>query len=187
MISFKLFGMNVRLHFSFLLLLSIFLLLEQLEQGSRFLLAVLWHELGHLLVLLAQKQQVTLLDCSAFGIRMERGSCGTFWQDFLLHLAGPAFNLLATLFLLPWNKLSAIFHLVLATLNLLPILPMDGGNLAVLVLGQLLPPRAAERSCRLLSALTWTLLLLLGAWLFLRHWNPAMLIFTILLAFQRSA
>ncbi len=186
MISFRCFGAQVKLRFSFLLLLSLFLLLEQLQQGGRFLLAVLWHELGHLLVLLLQKQQVSSLELSAFGIRMDRCHSGTFWQEFFLHMAGPAANLFAAAFLLPWNKLSAIFHLLLATLNLLPILPMDGGNIAALVLEQLLPPVAAERSSRLLSALTWLLLLLLGAWLLLRHWNPAMLIFTVLLAVQKS-
>ena len=187
MIRVKLSGTEIRLRFSFLLLISLFLLLEQLEQGGRFLLAVLWHELGHLLVLLIQKQQVTALELSAFGIRMDRGKTGTFRQEFLLHLAGPLANILAVVFLLPWNKLSAIFHLVLATVNLLPILPMDGGNLAALVLEQLLTPASAERSSRLLSALTWIFLFCFGLWLFLRHWNPSMLLFTVLLMFQKPA
>ena len=186
MISFKFHDIAVRLYFSFFFLLSVFLLLEKLEQGGHFLFAVIWHELGHMLLLLQQKQQIIGMDCSAFGIRINRETIGTFWQEFLLYLAGPASNLLAALFLLPWNKVSAIFHLLLATLNLLPILPMDGGNLAALVLEQLLPQRAAQRSGHLLSVLTWLLILSLGAWLLLRYWNPAMLLFALLLAFQHT-
>ncbi len=186
MISFKLGKIGILIRFSFLFLLSLFLLLEQLEQGERFLLAVLWHELGHVLVLLLQKQPLTAVELSAFGVRIERQCRGSFWQEFLLYIAGPAANIFAAMFLLPWNKLSAIFHLVLATLNLLPILPMDGGNLSELVLEQLLTPIAAHRSNGILSAVTWIVLLLLGAWLLLRHWNPSMLIFTLLLVLQKD-
>ena len=186
MISFKVGAARIRIRFSFLFLLSLFLLMEQLEQGGRFLLAVLWHELGHLLVLLMQKQPLTSVDLSAFGVRIGRKHRGSFWQEFWLHMAGPTANIIAVLFLLPWNKLSAIFHLILATLNLLPILPMDGGHLAQLVLEQVLSPTAAHRSSRILSALTWTLLFLLGAWLLLRYWNPSMLLFTLLLALQKD-
>ena len=184
MITFRIGIARIHIRFSFLFLLSLFLLMEQLEQGGRFLLAVLWHELGHLLVLLLQKQQLTSVDLSAFGVRIDRQHSGSFWQEFLLHIAGPVANIIAVLFLLPWNKLSAIFHLVLATLNLLPILPMDGGHLSQLVLEQILSPTAAHRSSRILSVLTWTLLCLLGAWLLIRHWNPSMVIFTLLLALQ---
>lgn len=184
MISFRLGTMTVKIRFSFLLLLSLLLILQELELGTVFLLAVLWHELGHLLLMALLKLPPTELELSAFGVALRRERSGGFWGELALYLAGPAANLLACAVLLPVDKVSGLFHLILATLNLLPIAPMDGGNITELLLEQFLEPSAAEKTAHRLSVLVW-LALLLGAVAFLlKRWNPSMLIFVLLLAMQ---
>lgn len=186
MIFFRLGSMGVKIRFSFLLLLSLLLLLQELELGGTFLLAVLWHELGHLLLMILLKLPPTELELSAFGVALRRERSGGFWGELVLYLAGPAANLLACTFLLPWDKVSGLFHLILAALNLLPIAPMDGGNITELLLEQFLDPSAARKTSHRLSLIVWIVLLLGAAAFLLKQWNPSLLIFVLLLGLQNQ-
>lgn len=184
MISFRLGSMEVKIRFSFLLLLSLLLLLQELELGAVFLLAVLWHELGHLLLMALQRLPPTELELSAFGVALRRERSGGFWGELALYLAGPTANLLACAFLLPWDKVSGLFHLILSALNLLPIAPMDGGNITELLLEQFLDLSVARKMAQRLSILVWIVLFFGAAVFFLTQWNPSMLIFVLLLGAQ---
>ncbi|MBP1582074.1 MAG: hypothetical protein J6A26_06740 [Oscillospiraceae bacterium] len=184
MMRFRLGKVQVELHFSFLLLLSLFLLLEQMGAGLGFLLAVLIHELGHLLMMGLLSLPVEALSFSAFGIAIQRGeSRRRLLPEMLLYLAGPGMNLLCVGLL--DESLSRAFHLILALLNLLPILPMDGGNIQLLLLESCLPPERAERWAKFISRL-WTLALLIPALCFLRQQRPTLLLFVLILALQQK-
>ncbi len=176
----------IKIKFSFLLLLALFLLLERLALGQQLLWAALWHELGHILILMLQSRPPTTLDLSAFGLRLEREGEGSFLQELLLYLAGPVFNIGAALLLQPVNKVAAAFHLILAALNLLPLEPLDGGNILRLFLEQLFPLSATDRAVRAIRHLVLFFLFLGAIRLLLRTYNPSLLAFVLLLALGKS-
>lgn len=105
------------------------------------LLSVLFHEFGHALsaVFFRQKAQIQLVALG--GVTTFQGPKLKFWQQFLIVLNGPlagiALFFLATLFLtLPLSSAvrgvistMRLVNLFWSIVNLLPVLPLDGGQL----------------------------------------------------------
>src|ERR1700756_5785816 len=155
---FRLFGVPIRLHFTFLLLL-IFLLfigIGEKQSGAStaiYILAlfgsVLLHELGHALV--ARRFGIRTVEIVMFPIggvsRPERTPKPA--EELWIALAGPLVNLLIAGFIAFWfwreNKLVSLpalleptdanlaqrigfGNLILGLFNLLPAYPMDGGR-----------------------------------------------------------
>jgi Zn-dependent protease len=154
----RLFGVPVRFHFTFLLLLAFLLFIGFGPDQSGAALAlyvaalfgsVLLHELGHALV--ARRYGIRTLDIVMFPIggvaRLERQPKAR--EELWIALAGPAVNALIAGVLItwgifqgglaPWEALQkptdanlaqrlAIGNLILCFFNLLPAYPMDGGR-----------------------------------------------------------
>ncbi len=155
----KLFGVPIRLHFTFILLF-VFLIVFSVESGqSGFLtvlyiaalfLSVLLHELGHAVV--ARRYGIRTIEIVMFPIgglaRLERSPKAR--EELAIAIAGPAVNLViaALLFgylmiegqMVPISNLlqstdENLLHrigagnLILAVFNLLPAFPMDGGRI----------------------------------------------------------
>ena len=127
-----------------------------------FLLSAALHEGGHLLALWLLGIPVEGVELRFTGavIRAElRGAGREVWAI----LAGPAGNLLlAGAFYRLWPLLS-FSSAVLLCCNLLPICPLDGGRLCLLVLPRLFG-RAGLILCKLLSVGTVLAILLAGVW-----------------------
>lgn len=134
-------------------------------------LPILTHELGHVLALRLLGQRITGLTLDARGpcIRYE-GSCSAAGH-ILAALAGPvggAAYALVGLTGVEWLRQSAGLSLLLTAFNLLPLKPLDGGQvfyqLCVLTLGEI----RGEELCRAVSAVLLALLLtggvLLAVW-----------------------
>ena len=181
MIRFRLGKIPITMRFSFLFVLGLYLAAQRLW-GTRILLAVLIHELGHLLILLLQGQSPERLELSAAGILMVRGKVGSFGQELLLHLGGPLANLAMVGLLWQRDQFACAAHLILAAVNLLPLEPLDGGSVTELLLEQLVPPERVTRLCRLISAATLAVLLAAALPLFFHGRNPSLLLFVLLLA-----
>lgn len=112
------------------------------------LISVLVHEFGHALtaVVFRQKAQIELVALG--GLTSYKGPKLRFWKQFLITFNGPLFGfflfLFATFlinsqmitspFLLPIIKVFQVANLFWTALNLLPILPLDGGQLLRIVL-----------------------------------------------------
>ncbi len=155
---FKLFGVPVRLHFTFLLLLIflIFIGIGETQSGAStaiYILAlfgsVLLHEVGHALV--ARRFGIKTLEIVMFPIggvsRPERSPKPA--EEFWIALAGPCVNLLIAAIIAFWHwektglasipdllkptdanlaQRIGLGNLVLGMFNLLPAFPMDGGR-----------------------------------------------------------
>jgi Zn-dependent protease/CBS domain-containing protein len=181
---FTLFGVPVRLHFTFLLLLVflLFIGIGERQSGAStavYILAlfgsVLLHELGHALV--ARRFGIRTLEIVMFPIggvsRPERPPKAH--EEFWIALAGPAVNLLiaAAIALWAWqrNQLAPLSELLqptdanlaqrigvgtmaLALFNLLPAFPMDGGR----VMRSLLARRRPEDEATRITAATGQIL-----------------------------
>jgi Zn-dependent protease/CBS domain-containing protein len=212
----RLFGVPVRLHFTFILLL-VFLLVAGVgakQSGAStvvYILAlfasVLLHELGHALV--SRLYGIRTIEIVMFPIggvsRPERQPKAR--EELWIALAGPMVNLLIALALLGWMAAQqgfvaleqlreptdanlaeriALGNLALCLFNLLPAYPMDGGRILRSVLAL---SRPMEEATRIASGAGQILAILLGMAGLL--WGNFMLLFVALFvylgAFQEGA
>lgn len=104
--------------------------------------SVLIHEFGHALTAVCFRQKARIQLIALGGVTMFEGPKIAFWKQFLITLNGPLFGfglfLLATL-LLPFSqglplfgkilKMTQMANLFWTIINLLPVLPLDGGQL----------------------------------------------------------
>lgn len=112
------------------------------------LVSVVIHEFGHALTAVFFKQKTRIQLIALGGVTSFEGPKLKFWQQFLITLNGPLFGfclfILATL-LLKWGiftsslligilKTTQLANLFWTIVNLLPVLPLDGGQLLRIVL-----------------------------------------------------
>ncbi len=110
--------------------------------------SVLIHEFGHALTAVAFKQEAKIQLVALGGLTSYEGPKLKFWQQFIIVFNGPLFGfglflaatLLLQLDLTQWPRLFAILkitqiaNLFWSIVNLLPVLPLDGGQLLRIVL-----------------------------------------------------
>ena len=188
-------GCRLKISTGAILLAALVFYIGEPETVSAVLLAILAHELGHILML-------RLLGLSIQGIRAElRGLCIEYGGvtgavgHALAAAAGPAAGLLYALFAAAlgarlncsWLYLSAGTSLLLSLFNLLPALPLDGGrillSLSCALLGEQRGRRLAEGSGLLLG----TALLACGVYFAVSgHGAAVLLAATWLLLYQES-
>lgn len=133
------------------------------------LLALLLHECGHLLFLMLFRKVPKQLTLTPLGgmLELPDGSVPPI-QMFFIALGGPLVSLLCCLFsvaALTRGWLSPSFlqgflrsNVLLLVFNLLPVLPLDGGRMALSLLQLLLPPRMVEKVLLVLGRLLGALL-----------------------------
>ncbi len=113
--------------------------------------SVLFHEFGHALTALVWGQNPHIELVAMGGLTYHHGEKLPFWKQFLIVLNGPLFGFL--LFFISWfllrfplfsqGAIGAILSLTMAVnlfwsvINLLPVIPLDGGQLLRLVLEKL--------------------------------------------------
>ncbi len=110
------------------------------------LVSVIVHEFGHALTALLFKQKARIQLIALGGVTMFEGPKLKFWQQFLITFNGPLFGfflfLLAS-FLLHFSwppllfkilKITQVANLFWTVVNLLPVQPLDGGQLLRIVL-----------------------------------------------------
>lgn len=154
MIQFKLFGFPVRIQWMFWLLCA-FLGMGYLQTGGRFgfvmlfiltgtvLVSILWHELGH--AFYRKKFGAPYSEITLWGMGGLCGGPGNFTkkESIMISFGGPLFNFVlgGLIFLLTFTPLignpyvagfvgiGLTVNFVWGFLNLLPILPLDGGRI----------------------------------------------------------
>jgi Zn-dependent protease len=154
MIEFRWGNTVVEIHFLFLSLITLCLLVDQSGIALCGLLASLLHEFGHLSAFVLSGYAPRRLSFEIFGIRLEQRTyeMAPLKETFVL-LAGSGMNFLcfglSVLFCGGISKIGALAgsHFVLGVLNLIPVAGFDGGKLLQLGLEQVLPIPAADRLC----------------------------------------
>ncbi len=159
---------------SFFLLLGAFALIAGWEWLLASLLAALVHEAGHLLLLRLFGGGGGRLRVDAAGFCWERqGKLLSYGREILILLAGPLANVqFAFWFAFLAGKTGwqpgfflAGSQLVLGIFNLLPVLPLDGGQALELLFSWLTDPLFAARLTDAVSLLTLGMLLASAVWL----------------------
>lgn len=122
------------------------------------ILASIIHELGHLTALAFCKTSPSALVINLFGVRIEKpADCRlTYRQDMAISLAGPVSNVLsaALLYVLVGHSVSVWIHLVLGAFHLLPIEPLDGGQIWLSFLRSRMSEEKADRVMLWTSVIT---------------------------------
>ena len=122
----------------FLAVLTLLLLRDHTGLYRISLLCCLLHEAGHLAVFLGQSRRLPRLRCSLWGICLEwRDARLTARQRFWLAAGGPLANLVCFAAAWFWMQHRASYwgwyfagsSLLTASYNLLPVLPLDGGQM----------------------------------------------------------
>lgn len=145
-------------------------------------LAVLAHEVGHLIAARALGIEIRTITLSILGARMETVGDISYMKEFLLALGGPLAGIIlhvsalaiyrAELFSGSAHELMlslSLISLALSVFNLLPISTLDGGRMLSCILSLLLPLTIAEKGERLLSVCSVFALWLLSVYMILRR------------------
>lgn len=164
----------------FLLVLAV---LFWLDEGTGLLgwslLACIAHEMGHYLMGRMMGGRFDWLELSAVGARMNLwyGSPLSYWQELAVVLAGPAVNLaMGWLFAGVKLFLPSGVSFVLGIFNLLPILPLDGGQALFYALSATLDEDWADRVLTVTAGLLVGILAGSGVFLAARYANFTLLI-----------
>ncbi len=148
-------------------------------------LAVLAHEIGHILAImkLGGRIKEIRLECVGALIRYD-GAQMSYIAELVTAFAGPVMNLITALlaafmgkrFGQFWFALSG-FSLVLGAFNLLPIAVLDGGRMLYMTMAQCWDIDVAEKSCFAVSCAFSLVLMVLGAWVLKESgWNYTLLL-----------
>lgn len=188
----NLFDSKLQIKYSFLFSFTLLLCIDREGLLLLSLLCALLHELGHLAALRIAGAQNLRLILWGFGIRIEKDPIMlSFRREALVLLMGAIFNLaLMLLLFLTWLLFqkpilfyAAMINLILGTLNLLPVCPLDGGQLFCLFLSRRFSPKTALLIETLASIAVLIPLFTLGTFLLLQSRNFSLLVFCCVLIY----
>lgn len=145
---------------SFWVMAICLVLVLPLRWGIGWLIAVMVHEIGHVLGIVMFRISILSVSIKSSGVYV-RTSQMLLWQESIVALLGPLFSAILLLFA-EWFPFMAICAIVQLAFNLLPFECFDGGRVLRGVLRIILPSVWA-RCCILLSqTLAVIVLLVLG-------------------------
>ena len=149
--------------------------------------AAVCHELGHLSAMLLFGIPVREIDITPLGAVIHTApTAPDAVRDAVVHLSGPAVNLLCAAMLLlpgctPGMQIFAVSSLALALFNLLPVRSLDGGCAAAILLASIAPAHAAIIAEALSAASLAALWLAAGYLLLLCGGNLSLLVICVFL------
>lgn len=168
-------GMTVRVHPLFIVMMTPFFLLGEAGVACTYLFTLFLHECGHFFAAAKLRLQIAQLEITPFGgcMQLDLPDALPSGKAFLLSAAGPAVNAacLAGGFLLSLYSTETpaylvyfiAFHAAMLLLNLLPVLPLDGGRMLLAVLSRKRDRKRMRRLLLLLGRIIAVLLVCTGA------------------------
>jgi len=176
-LSFRLLGIRVDISFYFFALLTAFFILEPDSATACGALAAVLHEFGHLAaMLIVPGGKVERISITACGLKITARLCGQFKGWLPVCAAGAAANFIAAITFIPLTHIgsgnfASVFssaNICVGVINLLPIEPMDGGQILRTVLLRFTVPERADRICCAVSFSVLLPFLCAGLWLLMQ-------------------
>lgn len=186
--SFTLKNCRITIDFLFVAMVAVLMLWYKSGVAQIGILAAALHETGHLAVMGLFGVQPSQIRFTPFGIDIIK-SCSlkrSYIRDVLISFAGPGVNVVAALifylFIQSAEHPFIIANIVLATFNLLPIEPLDGGQALYSMLCLKLNADRAAKIVNVSSFVALTPLAILGFLILFRSpGNYSLLVVTIYL------
>ena len=168
MVCFKLFNISVKVSYFFLSILAFLILLDRSGVLSVSLIAVSFHEIGHLIMMKFLKIQVESINFNVATIRVNTIGILSIKDNLCIALAGPLMNLILTFFLFSKIEILGYFgisNLILFVFNLFPAKGLDGGD-ALYFLLNILEVKSADKIYSFVSLFSISALIISGGILF---------------------
>lgn len=145
--------MKIEINLKIILVFMLFLLLKNIDTYIIFLVFIIIHELAHLIIGILIGGKPRKLYLNPLGVSLEFYSYGKnkFISKLLFYLIGPISNLIIAIIFLnlkitEYYKLKIIYtNLAICYFNLLPILPLDGGNVLKEILKKIIGIEKASK------------------------------------------
>lgn len=137
---------KIKIHYTFLILFILSIFLGLFKEFVCIILVLTIHEIGHLFFLKIFKYDVSLITIYPFGGVIKYKEKNDYnYRIILITLGGVIFNVLSfILFNVIGLKLLSNLSLFFFLINLIPILPLDGGRVNVFLMSYLFPYRISK-------------------------------------------
>lgn len=126
-----------------LIVIIIFAIMKKIDIYCAFLISIIFHELMHYIFSKIIKADVNYIRLGVFGVSMDVAFIGktNLIKKIIFYLAGPLLNFfIAFLFRNVYIKVTYL-NLAIGIFNLLPIVPLDGGNIVLAILKRIFDVR----------------------------------------------
>lgn len=188
--------LNYQIHIDFSLILFVTLLFFINKSFFIFssILASLIHESGHLIALKNNSSSSNQLEFSLFKFNIidKNRISKSLHDDLIILLSGPIFNLVTFILFFAISKFYnneklyffAFENLFLFVFNLLPIIPLDGGQILFILLSSKIDFLLAQKIISIISLILIYITSLIGFFIFLSSkYNISILLFSLYMMF----
>ena len=161
---------DIRINISFAAIITLMLIIDESGICALALFCCVFHEAGHILCLWAMGEKPERIVFSFYGIKLERLPTASHGRinEIIIFASGPFANFVLSLFLILISAMNetlktwALISLITGLFNLIPIRPLDGGNILFSVLCGTMKTEMAEKICNAVSIAVTIPLLLSG-------------------------
>jgi stage IV sporulation protein FB len=141
--------MKIKIHFITQIFLLVCLVSGYFYEVMTMYFCLLFHEIGHYIMIKILKKDITMLEISPLGGILHIDKCQNDfnYKEFLIHFSGPVVSFILYIILncLDANEILLQSSLYILILNLLPIYPLDGGKILLSLRQYFMPYRKALR------------------------------------------
>ena len=170
---------SLKINVSFAAVITLMLILDESGTCAVGLFCCIIHEIGHIACLLVLGEKPASVELSFYGIKLERQKTSSLSpaEEIAVYVAGPFMNFVFSAFLLPFSlghtgaKTAAAISLCIGVFNLVPCVPLDGGNIILSFLAFMTDDEKAEKICFFVSCLALVPMAVAGIAMIFRNGN----------------
>ncbi len=172
---------TLRINISFAAAVTLTLIIDESGFCAAALFCCVVHELGHIICLLIFGEKPRLIELSFYGIRLERkNDCLKNIENIAVYASGPLANfvLSAAFFAASSTEIArnaAATSLCVGLFNMLPCVPLDGGNLLNLALLRFVDDEECRKICLGVSLVVILPLMITGFLLLIKNGNVTLI------------
>jgi len=168
---------TLRINISFAAAVTLTLIIDESGFCAAALFCCVVHEFGHIICLLILGEKPRLIELSFYGIRLERkNDCLKSIENIAVYASGPLANFILSAAFIALSSTetsvnAAVTSLCVGLFNMLPCMPLDGGNLLNLALLRFIDEEECRRIRFCVSLVVLLPMLIIGFLLLIRNGN----------------